>query len=75
MHYKITLLDRNRCYKTSYNYVTVNKVPGLLYWGVCNAEPTGSVPLKSCTTACGAAEKRSIDALILFFFGTIKNNV
>lgn len=47
MHYKITLLDRNRCYKTSYNDVTVNKVPGLLYWGVCNAEPTGSVPLKA----------------------------
>lgn len=75
MHYKITLLDRNRCYKTSYNYVTVNKVPGLLYWGGLQRRTHRFYVLESCTTACGAAEKRSIDALILFFFGTIKNNV
>ena len=75
---KITLASSNGCYKTGYNYVTVEQRAPIRCMVVQSRNSRWfrelSMYLKT-TSHCAQQEKKSfIDALIQILFGSMKNN-
>ena len=75
---KITLASSNGCYKTGYNYVTVEQRAPIRCMVVQSRNSRWfrelSMYLKT-TSHCVQQEKKSfIDALIQILFGSMKNN-